>query len=312
MERLDVELVRSLAAFRAQRPAITCYLGLDPSVVPNDRALGTHVTSVVDEARSSGASDADASRIEHFLTRELDRDGVAGVGLFVSGEAEVSHEVALAQPVEDAVHVGRSFVIEPLLPELERRRDVLLVAVGRDRGSIWLVREGRPQEWDELSRDGQGQHDQGGWSQARYARARDKEALDHMRDVASAIATALPQGSARVLVVACLDEQRSTFEALLEPHVRDALIGWIDFEAHAHPDDLLPDVEQLLDEQIAREQNALVERWREERGQRSGRATDSWSATLAAAADGSIETLLLFDGDADALECPRCGRRGHM
>jgi peptide chain release factor subunit 1 len=309
MERLDVELVRSLARVRAERTAVSCYLGLDPSVVPNDRALATHVTSLVDDARASGASDDEADRIERFLTTELDRDRIAGVGIFLSETPSVAHEIALAEPVDDGVHVARSFVLAPLLPQLERGRDVVLVAVGRDRGSIWLVRDGRTRDLDELSRDGQSQHDQGGWSQARYARARDKEALDHMREVAAAIATAISQGSTRLLAIACLEEQRSSFEELLAPHVREALIGWIDFESHAAADDLLLPVERLLDEHIAREQNALVERWREERGQRSGRATDSWETTLAAAADGSVESLLLLDGrGGDAFECPQCGR----
>ena len=308
MERLDVELVRSLAGVRAQR-AISCYLGLDPAIVPNDRALATHVTSLVDETRAAGASDEDAERIERFLTTELDREGIAGVGLFLSELPSASHEVALAQPVEDSVHVERSFVLGPLLPQLERGRDVVLVAVGRDRGNIWLVRGGRPRDVDELSRDGQGRHDQGGWSQARYARARDKEARDHMANVAAAITTAIPQGSTRFLAVACLEEQRSSFAELLEPHVRESLIGWIDFEAHASADDLLPAVGRLLDEQIAREQNALVERWLEERGQRSGRATDSWDATLAAAADESVESLMLLGGEGvEAFECPHCGQ----
>jgi peptide chain release factor subunit 1 len=288
VERLDLDLVRSLAGVRAERAAVSCYLGLDPSVVPNDRALATHVTSLVDQARAAGVSDADAGRIERSLS-ELDRDGIAGVGLFFADAPGRSYEVALAQSVEDEVHVERSFVLAPLLAQLEHGRDVVLVAVGRDRGSMWLVRDGHPLDWDELSRDGQSQHDQGGWSQARYARARDKEALDHMREVAARIATAIPQGSPRLLAVACLEEQRSSFEELLEPPAQEALIGWIDFEAHADADDLLPAVERLLDERIAREQNALVERWREERGQRTGRATDSWDATLAAAADGGVE-----------------------
>src|SRR5687768_8864911 len=143
MERLDLELVRSLARLRAERTVVSCYLGLDPSVVPNDRALATHITSLVDDARASGASDEEADRIERFLTTELDRDGIAGVGLFLSQGSGASHEVALADPVEDGVHVGRSFILGPLLPQLEHGRDVIVVAVGRDRGSIWLVRDGR-------------------------------------------------------------------------------------------------------------------------------------------------------------------------
>ena len=308
MDRLDADLVRSLAAFRSEGTAVSCYLGLDPSEVPNDRALSSRVTSLVDRVHEAGAAPNVADRIEQFLTDELDRDGLLGVALFDSSDGRAARQVGLAAPVEDAVHVGSSFVLAPLLSQLERRRDVVLAAVGRDRGTIWLVRDGRAFERDELSRDGQSQHDQGGWSQSRYARARDTEALDHMRGVAEAIANAVPEGSDRLLAVACLQEQRSSFEELLEPHVRDALVGWIDFEAHSDAVELLPDAQRLLDEHIAREQNTLVERWREERGQRSGRATETWEATLAAAADGNVETLLLLDGEKQAFECPACGR----
>jgi peptide chain release factor subunit 1 len=308
VERPGVDVIRALAAFRTEGTAVSCYLGLDPSEVPNARVLGSHVTSLVDRARRAGATAEDAEHVERTLTTELDRNGLLGLALFVGDGGAVSRLVGLADPVDETVYVGRAFVLTPLLEELERRRDVVLAAVGRDRGSVWLVRDGRAGELEELSRDGQSQHDQGGWSQARYARARDKEALDHMREVATAVADAIPAGSERLLAIACLQEQRSAFEELLAAPARAALAGWIDFEAHADVADLLPTVARLVDEHLARGQNALLEQWREERGQGSGRATWTWEETLAAAADGSVDALLLLDGDAEAFECPRCGR----
>lgn len=120
---------------------------------------------------------------------------------------------------------------------------------------------------------------------------------------------ALPQGTDRLLAVACLEEQRSTFEELLAPHVRDAHIGWIDFEAHADADALVPDALRLLDRRLAEERAALLDRWREERGQHSGRGSDTWEETLAAASDGRVEHLLVLgDDDTPAYECPTCGR----
>ena len=322
MARLDVDLVRSLAAFRAERGlAVSCFLGLDPAAVPTASELETHLASLVGEARrlvqeaagTLGHEDArhvreDVERIASFLEEEVDRAGARGVALFVSGADDVWEEVRLPLPVDDAVHLSTTFVLAPLLESLERDRELILAAVGRDRGTIWRSRSGRVREVEDRSRDGQGQHGQGGWSQARYARSLDREALEHMEDVAEAIGELIPQGSDAFLVVACAEEQRNAFEELLEPHVRDALLGWADVEAHADSDALLADAERLLDERLAREREQLLESWREERGQRSGRAAASWDEALAAAWDGRVESVLLDGRSHDAWECPTCGR----
>jgi peptide chain release factor subunit 1 len=319
---LDAALLRSLAAARSgDAAALTCYLDLDPAVVPTAAALSSHVTALVREARHAaeewssrlGHDEAlrlreDVDRVERFLVQDLDRTGAHGLALFVCGPRTVWHEVRLPDPVGDAIHVGRSFVVAPLLPHADRHRDVVVAAVGRDRGSIWRLRGRRVVESEDLSRDGQGQHDQGGWSQARYARAREKEALDHLRGVANALAEHVREGSGTLLAVACVEERRTGFDRLLGPHVRDALIGWVDYEAHADVDALLPDVERLLDEHRERERAALLDRWQEERGQASGLATERWPETLAAAADGRVEVLLVDRRTERAYECPSCGR----
>lgn len=315
------DLIRSLAAVHTDTTsAITCYFDLDPDVVPHATALATHLTSVVTEARRAAEDTLDAGhervrqlredvdRIASFLDDDFDRAGAHGIGLFVSGAEDVWHEVRLPGQVDDRVEIGRSFTLAPLVPFLERNRLVVVVAVGRDRGSVWRVRGGRELDDEDLSRDGQSQHDQGGWSQARYARARDKEALDHLREVAESVAERVRPGSDALVVVACLEEQRPMFEEVLEPHVQDAVIGWLEFEAHADLPELLPGVEELVIEHIRLEHETLLGRWREERGQLSGLASDTWEETLAAAVDGRIETALVDGRTRSAFECPSCGR----
>lgn len=322
MAQLDLDLATSLAAFRAeQAAAISCYLGLDPAIVPTPSALSTHVASLVDEARRAAENasqalhhdaakqlEADLARIEAYLENDLDRSQKQGLALFVSGTDEAWEEVHLPRPVEDAVHVGRTFVLGPLLEPLERDRRVILGAVGRDRGTLWSLRRGVVSDIVDLTRDGQGQHDQGGWSQARFQRARDREALDHMRAVAEAICERIPPGSTTLLVLAGSEEQRSAFEELLEPHVREALIGWTEVEKQDDGQALQPEAERLLDERLEIEHEALLGRWREEHGQRSGRATQTWEETMSAAWDDRIETVLVDGRSKEAFECTACGR----
>jgi peptide chain release factor subunit 1 len=320
--QLDSELAASLASFRAEHPsAISCYLGLDPADVPTASALSSHVTSLVDKAERAVALVSevlehdvatqlreDVARIHALLENELDRSGAHGLALFVTGTDEISEEVRLPGPVEDRVDIGRTFVLSPLLHFLERDRGMILVAVGRDRGKLWRLRRGVVSDLDDLTRDGQGQHDQGGWSQARFQRGRDKEALDHMRTVAAAISGHIPQGSDTLLVLAGAEEHRRAFEELLEPHVLGALIGWADVEKQEDGDALRPEAERLLDERLEAERSALLDRWREEDGQRSGRSTHTWEETMAAAWDGRIDSLLVDGRSNEAFECTSCGR----
>jgi hypothetical protein len=116
------------------------------------------------------------------------------------------------------------------------------------------------------------------------------------------------EGSDTLLVVSCLEERRTEFEKLLEPHVRKALVGWAEYDVHADGDELRPEVERLLGEHLRREREALLERWREERGQGSGRASGGWAETLEAAADAGVGVLIVDGSTQDAYECPSCGR----
>ena len=108
-------------------------------------------------------------------------------------------------------------------------------------------------------------------------------------------------------MVACVEEQRSTFEDLLAPHVREALLGWTAVEAHAGHEALEPEVDRLLASRLEQERAALLDRWREERGD-GGRATASWEDALEAAADAAIEEALVDGRSRQAWACPACGR----
>jgi peptide chain release factor subunit 1 len=315
------DVVRSLAVVRSEGAGcVSLYLDLDPATVPTPGDLASHVTALVDEARRRGeawsehaghaeamALREDLDRTRRFLEEELDRTGAYGLALFVSGP-DTWRELRLPGAVEDAVHIGSSFVVAPLVPFVERDRDVVLAVVGRERGTIWRAGDGRVDEVEDLSRRGQGWHDQGGWSQSRYQRGLEVEAREHMRDVAEAIADLVRPGSGTLLAVACLEERRAEFEGLLVPHVRESLVGWLDYDRHADGDDFRPAIERLLDERVRDEREALLASWREEHGQSGGKASMGWAETLEAAADAAVDVLVVDGTTREAYECPSCGR----
>jgi peptide chain release factor subunit 1 len=322
MRQFGAERARALAEYRSARPAaISCFVNLDPATVPTATALRSHVSSVLTGLRRAvneavAASDQesamrlreDADRIALFLESKLDRSSAQGLALFASSEHDVWEEFRLPRPCDDSVYVGRSFVIAPLLDHLEHDRQLVVVAVGRDRGVLWLLHHGQATLLEDLSRDGQGQHDQGGWSQPRYQRSRDHEALEHMRRVAEAITHHVRPGTGTLLVVACTDELRGAFELLLGSQVKPALLGFTEAEKQEGADDLAPRAEAMLEDRLEAERTALLERWREEIGQRSGRATSVWPEALTAAADGRIEAALVDGRTVRAYECTTCGR----
>ena len=321
MASLGLDRVRSLAGFRTTEAAISCFLDLDPRDTPTGRALATRVTSLADalertavEAARNLEHDAatrlheETKRLRRFLEETLDREGARGIALFVCRPENVWEQVDLPGRIEDGVDVGSTFALTPLAPYLERDREVVLVAVGRDRGELWRLRGGEATPLEDVSRDGQGRHDQGGWSQARYARSREKEALDHMRRVADLVAAEIAPGSERLLVVASVEGERDGFADLLEPHLREAFLGFVPLEKQDDGESLRPAAERLLDERLAAERSALLAKIAEERGQRSGLAVDGWDKAIGAATEGRLEYALLEPHGPDAFECPACGR----
>ena len=114
-------------------------------------------------------------------------------------------------------------------------------------------------------------------------------------------------GSSALLMVACVEEQRSRFETLLAPHVRQALLGWTTTEAHAGEDALEPEAQRLLDARLESERASLLERWREARAY-DDRAIATWAEALEAAADGAIDAALVDGRSREAWICPTCDR----
>lgn len=314
--------LRELASFRAEKGcAISLYLGLDPSTTPTAGDLRTRINSLLDEAaKSEGALRpsltheqrqtlrADFERMSEFFATDFDRDGAHGFALFCAGLDNFWRTLPLADVVPDAVKVDREFFVGPLVPLVGRGDGLLVAAVSRERGDVYRLRGGRLEPLVDLSEEAPNQHDQGGWSQARYQRRVDNAALDHFRDVAEELDRRVRRTKHVRIVVVCPEDQRSDLAGMVAQETTMAIIGWTQAEAHVGPPDLLRAAEPAIERWREREEVEQVERWREEAG-RNGRAAAGWAQTLEAASDGRVELLLCQEGsNRPAWRCPQCGR----
>jgi peptide chain release factor subunit 1 len=313
--------LRELAEFRAEQGcAISFYLNLDPSISPTAGDSDTRVSSLLAAAeKSDGANPkhltheqrqglkADFARIAAYFENEFSREGTQGLAIFVAGLDNAWRVLSLAEPVPDKVRVGREFYLSPLVPLVGRGDGAVVAVVGRERGQLFRLRAGRLEEIVDRTEDAPGRHDQGGWSQANYARHIEKLVHEHLRGVAAELDRRVRQLREPVVVVSS-EETRAEFDDLLSPHTQKALLGWAVAEAHASPAELLQVVEPFLEEARMTAEAETIARWREEAG-RGGRAASGWAETLEAASDARVELLLYQQGiDHEAWQCPACGR----
>ena len=320
-ETVNWDGLRELAEFRAESGcAISFYLNLDPRESPTAGDADTRVSSLLAEAeRSDGANSAhlthdqrrglkaDFERIGDYFENEFSREGTQGLAIFVAGLDNVWRVLSLAEPVPDKVRVAREFYLAPLVPLVGRGDGAIVAVVGRERGQLFRLRAGRLEEIVDRTEDAPGQHDQGGWSQSRYARHIEKLVHEHLRDVAAVLDRQVRRQRAPVVVVSS-EETQAEFDDLLSPDTQKALLGRASAEAHASPAELLHAVEPFLEEARVNAEAETIARWREETG-RGGRASSGWAETLEAASDARVDLLLYQQGvDHEAWQCPACGR----
>jgi peptide chain release factor subunit 1 len=314
-------ILRELAAFHAENGcAISIYLDFDPSSTPTIPDVEAKVNAVLSRAEKeaegrSGGRDcraslrADLARLRGWWDGEFDRDGARGVAVFASSEHGFFRAVPLAEPAGDAVRIGHELYVAPLAAQ-PGRDGSLVAVVSRERGTVYRYEAGRLEEVLDSSEEQPGQHDQGGWSQARYQRHIENLVQQHLKNVGGEIDRTVRSGPRVQLVVVAPEELRGEIEKELSNEVREAVVGWATAEAHATKGDLLEVVRPLLDEARARQDAATLARWQEARG-RGERSAAGWKQVLDAASDGRVDVLLLEGKSRTARaawSCPRCGR----
>jgi peptide chain release factor subunit 1 len=313
----DRDRLRKLAELRLDRPVVlSLYLDLDPTEFATPPARATAVRSLLDEAERKVkerdtlphddrmALEGALERARTFLERELPTDGAHAVAVFASEPVDLFETVKLPRSVRSRVAIGRSPLVAPLA-RLERGERWCVALVSRRDARIF---RGSP---DGLREIGQihdivfGQHDQGGWSQARYQRGIEKEKADHLKRTAEVLLRHQKRRPFQRLITGGPREVVADFESKLHGYLRERLAGRIEVDVDtATPDQVLQAAQPRFDE-LEREREAETLERLGERG--------AWGLgeVLRALNERRVEVLLLDEQfSATGIQCPECGWLG--
>src|SRR5688500_12829134 len=301
------ESLRRLADVKPERGRVlSVILNLDPTEFATPPARSTAVTSVLTEAahrvdEADGldhdervALKADVERVrEALMASDIAQNGTRAVAVYACKPADLLEVVRINRPVDFAVVLDRSPYLEPLAADAHEERWCVLL-VNRRNARFFVGEDGSGlEETDRVEDDVHSQHDQGGWSQARYQRGVEKEKDDHLVHVADVAFGAYKERGYDRLLVGAPDELVGDLEQKLHPYLRERIVARLHL-----------DVENSSVEDVRAAANAAIEDWRRhverealdrlaEGVGRGGRGAAGLASVLQALNEQRVETLLV-------------------
>lgn len=320
----DRDVLRRLAEVDVgDWPVLSVYVNLDPSEFATGPARASAIRSVIDEAgraatdggqqlshEARGALRDDVQRLREYLG-SVDFAGTQGIAIFAAGGAGLFEALHLPHPVQRAVVVNSAPHVAPLASEPEG--DWCVVLVSRRNGRILRGGPERLAEVGEVSDDVHGQHDQGGWSQARYQRSVDQEATRHVERLARVLGQGAKAAPFAHLLIGGPEDAYTELVDMLDEHLRERLRGRVESDVDdTTPEQVLEAALPLMQEHERRSQDELIGRLEERLG-RGDRAAAGADDVLGCLNEQRVETLLLdANFSAPGSECPSCGWIGSI
>lgn len=318
---LTPEKLRELADLKPDNARVlSLFLNLAPTEFASPAARGAEVRSLIDQANrlvkdedglahdQKMALRGDVERADkYFNNGDFDAKGAHGLAVYLAGPADLFEIVKLPRPVATNVVVDDSPYIEPIADMGSRARwGVLLVS--RKNGRILRGTTDGLREVDQVWDDTHGQHDQGGWSQARYQRSVEEEKNSHVRAVCDVLFEHHKRAPIDCLLVGCVEELYPDVKGSLHSYLSERLVGRFDIDvenssAEAVSEAAKPKMEEHESEREREALDRLLEGVNA-----GGRGVAGLESTLEALNEQRVGKLLVNIGfNAAGAQCPQCG-----
>jgi peptide subunit release factor 1 (eRF1) len=306
--------LRRLAELRPERGLVlSVFFNLDPSEFGTPAARATEVNSVitaaahkVDQAEGLEHEERQALRTDVERVRDvLKQPGVAangthGLAVFACLPADVLEVVQLAHPIESRAVVDDHACVEPLVRNDQSERWCVLL-VNRRTGRIFTGTADGLEEVDRIDGDTHSQHDQGGWSQARYARGIEQEKLNHLGHTLETLFRRFKRRPFDHLVIGAPDELVAEVADRLHPYLRQRLAGRVALDVENSSAGAVQEAAAaVVDAHVEAVERAALDRMHQGIG-RGDRGVSRPGPVMEALKQARVEILLLAD-DFDAPE----------
>ena len=306
--------LRRLAELRPERGRVlSVFFNLDPSEFGTPAARATEVNSVVTAAahqieEAEGlehderqALRADVERVRDVLrASDVATNGTHGLAVFACGPSDVLEIVRLAHPIESRVIVDDRPCVEPLVRSGSGERWCVLL-VNRRTARIFIGEADGLREVDQIQGDTHRQHDQGGWSQANYARSVEQEKLNHLGHSLATLFARFKRHPFDHLVVGAPDELVAEVEEKLHPYLRARLAGRLSVDVeNSSAADVQAAAAEVVESHVAAVEREALDRMHQGIG-RGDRGVSRPGPVMQALEQARVEILLLAE-DFDAPE----------
>jgi peptide subunit release factor 1 (eRF1) len=307
-DELNPERLRRLAELRPERGRVlSVFLNLDPSQFGTAPARASAITSIVNEAaqrvEESGADHDDLVALREDVERvreALQGDGVAddaarAVAVFACGPAELLEILRLPKPIDSRAVVDDSPYVEPLVTEVQGARWCLVLA-NRRSARIFFGPPDQLEETDRIEDNVHSQHQQGGWSQARYERSVDKDVQTHLGHTAEVLFNHYKRHGFDHLLVGGPEETLGDLKGALHSYLQQRIVGDVQLDVeNSGIDDVRTAAAEAVEAYETQREREALDRLNEAVG-RGGRGAAGLDEVLSALNEARVEILLLADG----------------
>jgi protein required for attachment to host cells len=310
---IDRARLRRLADARPERGRVlSVFLNLDPSQFATAPARASAITSVVDEAQRRVKDCAgldhdeqawlrgDVERVRDALQGgDIAEDGARAVAVFACEPLDLLEVVTLRRPLDSRVVVERTPCVEPLIPQADGERWVVVLA-NRRSARIFQGSAAALEETDRIEDEVHQQHDQGGWSQMRYQRSVEKDKNDHLAHVAEVLFSVYKRRGFEHLVIGGPEEILGDVERHLHTYLQERILGRVHIDVeNSRVEDVRAAVAEELEAHETRREREALDRLAEGVG-RGTRGAAGVADVLAALNEARVDTLLVASGFAAA------------
>jgi peptide chain release factor subunit 1 len=298
--------LRRLADVKPDRGRVlSVFLNLDPTQFATPAARSTAITSVLTEAAhrvdsadgldhdEREALKADVSRVREALNAsDIAQNGTRAVAVYACGPANLLEVVALRRPVNSGVVLERSPHVEPLIADADSERWCVVLA-NRRNARLFVGDGGGLEETDRVEDDVHSQHDQGGWSQARYQRGVEKEKDDHLVHVADVAFDLYQRQGFDRLLIGAPEELVNDLKGKLHPYLRERIVGRVHLDVeNSSLDDVKSHAGKAIEDWSRKCEREALDRLAEGVG-RGGRGAAGLASVLEALNEQRVEILLV-------------------
>lgn len=291
------------ALFEGEAPFVSVYMDVTASVEQAASKALLRWKNLRRDAEEAGAPPEALDAIEAVMPTASGEGDALAVVADASGVRHRSFQPE--PPSRDVVHVGPVPYLAPLLEWRQSMPDHAIVLADRTGADIMaFVRDGADieQHFEGDTVDITRSHP-GGWSQRRFQQRAENAWEANAADVARLVTQLVDRLNLRIVAAAGDVRAMQFLQEHLPDRARDLLHVVEGTRAEDGSIDEVADaVTRAVATAVASDTVAMLEKFREERGQRD-RASDGPARTMEALAAARVETLLVHDDPDDARTC---------